>query len=80
MKEWMPDNPFPATRKCADEHGAIQEYVNPSHDTYNGACQQTARKIREWLRDKWAYDLAQGTPVFSIRLEDWEQFCKEVGL
>jgi len=25
------ENPYPPTRKCADEDGAIQEYVNVSH-------------------------------------------------
>jgi len=39
-----------------------------------------ARKIVEWLTSKWAYDIAQGTPVFSVRLKDWEQFRKEIGL
>jgi len=25
------ENPYPATRKCADENGAIQTYVNVAH-------------------------------------------------
>jgi hypothetical protein len=83
--EWMPKNPFPAIRKCADEDGVIQEYANESHNIFKAGCRQTARKIAEWgtvicLDAKHSGCISGYKRIRFDCPECMEQFQREVGL
>ena len=50
-------------------------------DTMRETISQRARyELLAEMREKWCYELAHGHPVFSLKLKDWVQFCKDSGV
>ena len=80
MKDWMPKNPNRIEPEWRDSAYTIK-ISRIKHREFEDGCQQTARKLAEWLEE---YCIHPHSNAFHRTHKDckfcMEQLCKDVGL
>ena len=66
------------TQVIAREVKQVSPFLLSERQQWQAISRAQAQRIIEGLEERWYSEMADGTPVYSCRLEDWQALKEEV--